>query len=136
MPTKDLSERPPKVILAARLFYLVLGLGVIRTTMTAIRHADVRSPYFLISLKFLLYAICLFLIVQLGKGKNWAKWSLVVILAFAIPLSILPAFDALTHNLVHTLLGFLALALYLIGLVFLFHKSCSHWFLPEKVSEE
>ena len=85
MPTKELSERPAKVVLAVKMLYLVVGIGIIRTIMTVIRHADVRSPHFLIFTQLLIYVVSLFLIYELGKGKNWARWTLVVILAICIP---------------------------------------------------
>ena len=136
MPTKELSERPAKVVLAVKMFYLVVGIGIIRTAMTVIRHADVRSPYFLIFTKLLVFAASLFLIYQIGKAKNWARWSLVVILGISIPLTILPAFESISHNPVHMLLAFLQVALYIVALVFLFHGSSSGWFGAGKVSKE
>jgi hypothetical protein len=136
MPKKELSERPAKVVLAARMFYLIVGIGVIRTAITVIRHAHVRSPYFLIFTKLLIYALSLFLIYELGKGKNWARWSLVVIFAICIPLTILPTFESIFHNPGHALLGLLSLALYIVALVLLFHGSSSDWFGTGKVSKE
>ncbi len=136
MPTKELPERPAKVVLAVKMFYLVVGIGIIRTAMTVIRHADVRSPYFLIVTKLFVFAASLFLIYQIGKAKNWTRWSLVVILGISIPLTILPAFESISHNPVHMLLAFLQVALYIVALVFLFHGSSSGWFGAGKVSKE
>ena len=136
MPTKALSEKPPKVVLAVKFFYLVVCIGIIRAVMTIIRHADVRSPYFLISTKLIIYAFSLFLIHQLSKGSNWARWLLLVIFIIAIPLTILPVFVTFSHNPVDALLGFLQIALYIIGMVFLFHRSSSSWFGAEKISKK
>ena len=135
LKSKELPVRPAKVVLAVKMLCLVVGIGIIRTTMTVVRHADVRSPYFLINMKFLIYTVSLFLIYQIGKGKNWARWSLVVILSISIPLNILPSFRSISHNPVHTLLVFLQLALYIVALVFLFHGSSSGWFGTGKVSK-
>jgi len=136
MPTQALSERPPKVSLAVKFFYVVVGIGIIRAAMTIIRHADVRSPYFLIITKLIIYAGSLYLIYQLNKGRNWARWLLVVIFVIAIPLVILPAFVSYSHNPVDTLAGFIQTALYIIGLAFLFHRSSSSWFGAEKISKK
>jgi uncharacterized membrane protein YjdF len=135
MPTKALSERPLKVTLAVKFFYLVVGLGIIRAVVTIIRHADVRSPHFLIYTKLIIYAGSLYLIYQLNKGRNWARWLLGVIFIIAIPLVILPAFASYSHNPVDALLAFIQTALYIIGLVFLFHRSSSSWFGAEKISK-
>ena len=136
MQTKELLERPTKIVHAIKMIYLVIGIGVIRTMMTVIRHADVRSPDFLIKTKLLFYSASLFLIYMMGKGKNWARWLLVVIFAISIPLVILPSFGWISHNPVHALLAFLQLALYIVALVFLFHRSSSGWFGAGKVSKE
>ena len=136
MPTKALSERPLKVAHAVKIFYLIVGVGIIRAVMTIIRHADVRSPYFLIFTKLIIYAVSLYLIYQLNKGRNYARWSLVVIFIISIPLVILPAFASYSHNLVDALLAFIQTALYIIGLVFLFHRSSSSWFGAEKISKK
>lgn len=134
MSIKGLSERPPKVVLAIKLLYLVVGIGIVRTVMTVMRHADVRSPNLLIFTKLFIYVGSLFLIYQLGKGKNWARLSLAGLFAVSIPLTILPAFESISHNPIHTSLGFLQLALYIVGLVFLFHKNSSNWFDSGNIS--
>ena len=136
MPETELSKRPKKVVLAVRMLYLIVGIGIARTTMTVIRHIDVRSPNFLISAKVLIYVVSLYLIYQTGKGKNWARWSLVVIFAINIPLTILPALESISHNLAHTILGFLQLGLYITVLVLLFHASSTDWFSMRKDSKD
>ena len=135
MSIKELSQRPEKIVTAMKLLYLVVAIGIIRTSMTVIRHVDVRSPHLLIFSKMLLYAASVFLIYQVSKGKNWARWLLLAILAIAFPLSVLPTFDAIFHNPIHTLLGFLQLALYIVAMIFLFHRSSSQWFGVGKVSD-
>ena len=136
MPTQALAERPPKVSLAVKFFYVIVGIGVIRAVLTIIRHADVRSPISLIITKLIIYAGSLYLIYQLGKGKNWARWSIVVIFVINIPITILPAFGSFTHNPFHTILGFVQIVLYIIGLAFLFQKSSFSWFGSQKSSVE
>ena len=134
--TKELLEKPAKVILAAKLLYLVVGIGIIRASMRVIRHADVRSPDFLIFTKLMVYTASLFLIYQMSKGKNWARWSLVVIFAIGIPLTVLPAFESISHNPINAILGFLQLGLYIVALLFLFQGSSSRWFRAGRTSKE
>jgi hypothetical protein len=128
MASQTVSERPAKVMTATKLLYLVVLIGIARATMTVIRHADVRSPDFLIYTKLLIYAVSVVLIYQVSKGRNWARWTLLVILTGAIPLVVLPAYDSLLHNPVQGLLVLLQLVLYTIGMVFLFQKDSSAWF--------
>ena len=129
MATNELLERPSKVTLAVKMFYLVCGIGVVRTVITVLRHIDVRSPNSLIVTKFLIYAVSIFLIYSTGKGKNWARWALVVIFVVCLPITILPNFEELSHNSVNAFLGLISLGLYLVGLVFLFLKESSAWFV-------
>ena len=128
MSTQIVADRPPKVVIAVRLFYLVVGIGIIRSAVTIFRHADVRSPHFFILLKLLIYIGSLILIYQVSKGKNWARFSMVAIFIISIPLVILPNFAALSHNPIHSILGFLNILLYILGLALIFHSSSSPWF--------
>lgn len=128
MSRVDNLLKPENVVLAVRLFYVVVGIGVVRTMMTVLRHVDVRSPYFLIFTKLMVYLFALFVIYQLGCGKNWARWLLVVILAITIPISVIPSFDAISSNTFHSLLGFLQLALAIVAFVFIFQKKSSDWY--------
>lgn len=132
MSAEELLEKPKKVVTAIKLLYLMIAIGVIRTVMTVLRHVDVRSPHSLIITKILIYAASLFLIYQISKGKNWARWLLLIIFAIAFPLSVMPTFDAITHNPVHALLGLLQLGLYIIAMVYLFQRSSSEWLGSEK----
>jgi uncharacterized membrane protein len=105
---------------------------VIRTGMTVLRHADVRSPYPLISTKLLIYAVSVFLIYQISKGKNWARWLFLMIFAIAFPLSVLPTLDAISHNPIHALMGLIQLGLYIVAMLYLFHRSSTEWFGSRK----
>ena len=134
MPKEDSWQKPAEAVLAAKMLYLVVVVGITRTVMTVVRHVDVRSPYFLMSVKLSIYVISVFVIYQLSKGKNWARWSLVAIFTICIPLAILPIFDSFSHSPVHSLLGLLQLALFVYSFVLLFCKKASTWFKQEKGS--
>ena len=128
MQKKEFSKKPAKVLLAQRLLYLVISLGIIRLAITVMRHADVRSPQSLIVIKLLLYTVSFFLIYQCGRAHNWARWALVLILTAGIPLVILPSFESISHNPIYASFVFLQSALYILALVFLFHENSSRWF--------
>lgn len=133
MSTQAFSGKPAKVVLAVKMLYFVVGVGVLRTVYMVVRHLEVRSPDFLIMTKFVSYALSLYLIYLVGKGKNWARWLLVMILVVSIPLTILPYFESITHNPVGSALGIAQLILYVTGLVLLFHPSSQPWFGGKKV---
>ena len=127
MPTATL-EKPASVVAAGRMLYLVVALGIGRVVLAVIRHADVRSPDFLILTKVLFYAVAIFLILRLGKGKNWARWTLATLLAIGIPLTVLPALDGFAHSTLNTGLVLLQLVLYIAAMVLVFRKPSSGWF--------
>ena len=135
MASKELPKRPEKIVTAVKMLYFLIAIGVVRTGMTVMRHVDVRSPYFLIFTKLLVYVTTVFLIYHIGRGKNWARWLLLAIFAIAFPLAILPTFDALSHSPFHTLLGFMQLGLYIVAMAFLFHRSSSDWFSTAKTQD-
>jgi hypothetical protein len=123
-----LLERPAAIVTAIRIFYLIIAIGVFRVILTVIRHADVRSPYSLILAKLFFFAACIFLVNQLGKGKNWARWTLAALLFIGIPLTVLPAFGGISHNPVNMGLVLLQLGLYIAALVLVFRRHSSDWF--------
>ena len=127
MSSKAFSGKPGKLVAAINLLYFMIAIGVIRTAMTVLRHADVRSPYPLITTKMVIYAASLFLIYQISQGSNRARWLLLAIFAIALPLSVLPTLDAISHSPVHSLLGLLQLVLYIVAMVYLFHRSSTTW---------
>lgn len=125
-PTEQ-NKRPAQVTAAVVLMYAVVALGILRTGMTVMRHLDVRTPYFFIGVKAFLYLLSIFLIYNIGKGRNWAKWTLMAILVAAIPLGVLPTIDSFAHNPAHASLGFAQLAAWIVAAVLLFQQPSSDW---------
>ncbi len=121
-------KTPEKVALAIKLFYLIIGISIVRTAITVVRHWDVRTPDFLIFSSIFIWLISIFLVYMTGKGKNWARWVMVTILTISIPLSILPMFSSLVHTPIPNLLGLVQVLLYVWALVLLFHTASSTWF--------
>ena len=124
------ATKPAKIRTAVVLMYIVVIIGIARTAMTVMRHIDVRTPDLYIISKGLIYVVSIFLIYQIGKGSNWARWALLVIFAIAIPLGVLPTFDSIEHNPVHALLGIVQLAAFVVAVFLLFQRQSSEWFSP------
>ena len=127
--------RPAKIRTAVALMYVVVILGIARTTMTVMRHLDVRTPDLYIISKGLIYVASIFLIYRISKGRNWARWALLVILAIAIPLGVLPTFDSIEHNPIHALLGFVQLTGFVVAVFLLFQPQSTNWFKSGSSSE-
>ncbi|MCP3868359.1 MAG: hypothetical protein GY703_09745 [Gammaproteobacteria bacterium] len=132
--TIKLSERPAKVTLAVKLLYLVVTLGIVRTVITIMRHLEVRSPDFLIYAKVTIYALSVFLIFQIGRGKNWARWALIAIFIIHLPLTIIPTINSFSINPIHASLGMVQLVLYIAALLLLFHGSASGWYTRQSTT--
>ena len=124
------AAKPGIVKAAVALMYLVVALGIVRTAMTVIRHIEVRTPDLYIISKALIYVVSVILIYQISKGRNWARWALMVFLAIAFPLGVLPTFDSIQHNPIHALLGLVQLAAFATAAILLFQKKSSAWFKP------
>jgi hypothetical protein len=117
-----------KLTLAVNMLYLVVGIGVVRALFSIFRHIEVRDPTSLIITKLIIYVVSIYLIIQISKCKNWARWLIVVILTISIPLTILPALGQISHNPVFALLLVMQLILYIAALVILFHEDVSKRF--------
>jgi hypothetical protein len=122
------DERPNTVNRAVMLLWVALGIGILRGAIRYIRHADVRSLGVgeLISLG--LWALSVFLIVQVWKGRHWARIAWIVIFCLAIPLGILPLFQSVTYFPVANGLGIAQTLVWLAGIVLLFQRDASTWF--------
>ena len=127
MPDNKNDKKPANVTLALALMYAVVAVGFLRTGMTIGRHLDVRTPYMYLGAKTAVYVLSVFLIYQISKGHNWARWTLLAILAIAIPLGVLPTIDSLEHSPLHALLGFAQLGAFVVAAILLFLPQTSTW---------
>jgi hypothetical protein len=128
LSSNNTNEKPAKISVALGLMYLVVTIGIARTSMTVLRHLDVRTPDLYIASKALIYVVSIFLIYRIGKGSNWARWAVLIMLAIAIPLGVLPTFDSIEHNPLHALLGFVQLTGFVVAVFLLFQRQSSDWF--------
>lgn len=125
-------EKPATIKLAVFLMYAVVAVGFLRTGMTVGRHLDVRTPYMYLGAKTLVYLLSVFLIYQISKGHNWARWTLMVILAAAVPLGVLPTIDSLEHSPLHAQLGFGQLGAFILAALLLLMPQSSKWLKSTK----
>jgi len=132
MSDKQSNKTPEKVILAIRLFYLIIGIGIVRLASTVVRHWNVRTPDFIILSKLIIWSVSLFFVYKVSKGKNWARWIMVIIFIIAIPLAILPTISSLSHTIIPNLLGLSQVALYVWAILLLFQSTATAWFKEKK----
>jgi len=122
------DERPKAVTRAVTLLWVTLGIGVLRGAIRYIRHADVRSLGLGELLTLALWTLSVFLIVQVWKGKHWARIAWLVIFCLAVPLGILPLFQSVVYFPVAKGLGIAQSLVWLAGIVLMFQRDASTWF--------
>ena len=125
-------KKPATISLAVLLMYAVVAVGFLRTGMTVGRHLDVRTPYMYLGSKALVYVLSVLLIYKISKGHNWARWSLMIILAVSIPLGVLPTLDSIEHSPLHAQLGFAQLGGFIIAAFLLLLPQSSKWLKSKK----
>ena len=123
-----LRLRPQSVGIAVGLLYATLGIGALRTVLEASRLASVAPLMFTIPVIAETFAILWFLIVKVGVGKNWARWSLLVLTLSGAPFAVNSVAQSLAASPAHGALGVIQVPLQVIALVLLFTGASSHWF--------
>ena len=129
------TTRPHKVGTAVKLLYITLGIGVLRSIMEASMHAEMASPAFVMFITFFVLGILWLFIFMIGKGRNWARITLLVLFIIGIPFSVLPLMHSLAANPTSGLLGIAQTIIQIVALVFLFQKPSSDWFREMKANK-
>jgi len=127
-------ERTIKVDTAVKLLYATLGIGIIRSIIEVPRHAA-SSVGFVLFIMFSVFGLMWFLIYMIGKGRNWARITFLIMFILGVPLSILPMIQSLTHDPVSGILGLVQAAMQIIAIVLLFQGASSAWFKVIKQSK-
>jgi hypothetical protein len=122
------NERPKVISRAVALLWVALGIGVLRGVIRYIRHADVRSLGLGELITLGLWVLSVFLIVQVWKGRHWARIAWIVFFCLAVPIGILPLFESVTYFPVANGLGIAQSLVWLAGIVLMFQRDASKWF--------
>lgn len=131
------KNKPDSVSTALILLWISIAIGVIRSVMEfsnslGLATASGFGSGYVIFVTLFTFAFIAFFIYMIGKGKNWARITFLVLFIIGIPFSVLPAIYSLITNPVSGMLGAGQTILQLIALVFLFQKPSSDWFKSMK----
>ena len=131
------KSRPDKVSAALTLLWITITVGVIRSVMEFSNSLEVANAQgfgsgFVIFIIFFTLVFLAFFIFKIGKGKNWARITFLVLSITGIPFAVLPLFKSLLTNPISGILGIGQTILEIIALVFLFQKQSSDWFKSMK----
>ncbi len=124
-------ERPKKVQNAVTILYVTLGIGIVRAVMEASANAEMAGVGFLMFVTLVVFAVMVFLIAMIGRGRNWARITLLVFFLLGLPLSILPLIRSFTNSPISGVLGLAQVILQIVAIVFLFQQDASAWFKPK-----
>ncbi len=124
-------ERPKKVQNAVTILYVTLGIGIVRAVMEASANAEMAGVGFLMFVTLVVFAVMVFLIAMIGRGRNWARITLLVFFLLGLPLSILPLIRSFTNSPISGVLGLAQVILQIVAIVFLFQQEASAWFKPK-----
>ena len=122
------ADRPKSVTTSIRLLVAVVLIGLFQFGIVILRHIDVRDPTVMLATKSALLAASMFLLYRLYNGAGWARVLLVVILLFAVPLTVLPTLQSFSVYPFFASLELVQFVFYLIALGLLFRKESSAWF--------
>ena len=127
------KSRPDKVSTALTLLWITIAVGVVRSFMEFSNTLESVSAQgfglgFVIFTTFFTLAILAFFIFMIGKGKNWARITFLVLFIIGIPFAVLPLFQSLLTNPFSGILGIGQTILQIVAIVFLFQKPASDWF--------
>lgn len=126
------SNRPDKVGQAVMLIYVTLGIGVLRSIIETTRLAESAPLGFVLFITLSVFGTMWFFIHMIGKGRNWARITFLVMFIIGTPLSVQPLLQSLSANPISGLLGIAQTGLQLLALTFLFQKRSSDWFREMK----
>ena len=130
---KQLRRMPEKVTTAVNLLWVSLALGIVRgflefsNTVKSLSEQGISEIGYIIMIIVAL-AIFGFFIIMIGKGKNWARITYLVIFLVGVIFSVFSIFDAFSISFISGILSIAQIVLPIISLVFLFDKSSSKWF--------
>jgi len=99
--------------------------------MEASANAEMAGVGFLMFVTLVVFAVMVFLIAMIGRGRNWARITLLVFFLLGLPLSILPLIRSFTNSPISGVLGLAQVILQIVAIVFLFQQEASAWFKPK-----
>jgi len=136
--SNPLLQKPKSIVIARTMLYVLLLIIFISSLISEfVENEQTYSSIKGLTATILTLAFVVFIIVQIGLRKKWAR-ALNLIL-FILGILILPFYitDLLTMNLIQGLLNIIELIVHGLSLVFLFNKDSNKWFdqIKIKVSE-
>ena len=101
------APRPQAVTIAVILLYTTLAIGVSRAILEASRLSETAPIGFVLFIMLATLCITGFFFYAIGKGRNWARITLLIFAIIGIPFSVKPLLESFAANPFSGLLGVL-----------------------------
>ena len=125
---RNKPNKPDTVRHAVTLLYFTLAIGIFRSVLEPLSSSqEVFLSFEVFILVFVLAFMWLFIFL-IGKGKNWARVTFLVLFIIGLPFSVLPLLLSLVAAPISGLLGITQTVLQAVALIMLFQKPSSIWF--------
>jgi hypothetical protein len=126
-----INNRPRPVRAGMMLFYAALGLAGLRSIMEAATNAGLLGAAFLIlmlAVILVVFGMMALLIATMGRGRNWARLTLLVLFLLSLIISLGPLLHSFALRPIPGGLGLAQYILQFVALHCLFQKEASLWF--------
>jgi len=129
---KENRTPPNKVFIAVTLLWLLFATSVISSifnfssTLEKVNASGVDLGRLIFTLCFTLFFLA-FLIWKIGRGRNWARITYLILFIIGVPMTIYGYFILSTSSF-SIIQGIVGAIVNLLALILLFQKESSEWF--------
>src|SRR5436190_15922586 len=99
------TGRPQKVKIAVTVLYVTLGIGIVRAAIEVSANAQMAGVGFLMFITLVVFTVMVFLIAMIGRGRNWAHITFLILFLLGLLPSILPLIRSFTLRPISGVLG-------------------------------
>ena len=124
------SNKPAAVSTAIKLLCATLIVGALRSVIEWPHQTQTASPGFVLFVMLFTFALTLWLIYKMDRGRNWARITFLVFFILGVPLSFVPLLQSLSYSRFSGALGLLQVVLQTIAVFKLFGRNAHPWFRP------
>jgi heme A synthase len=122
------SGKPAMVRYAVMLLYVTIGIGMLRIPIEFQRVTQKFSAGSALILYLAVVGVMLFFIYKIGKGRNWARVTFLIMFFLGVPFSVGPLIDFLAANPLYGVLGITQAVIQFVAIALLCQKSSADWF--------
>jgi len=122
------TNKPANIRQAVRLLYATIGIGILRCILNVSQFSKEST---IGSLAFVIAAasgIAWFLYYLIGKGRNWARITILILTLISLPLEVRSILKSIGAHPISGSLELAQMGLIIYALILLFQKPSSEWF--------